>query len=287
MAFTCCCSGGLSLPLLFLAFLELSECLLLVLLAALVLLNHSVAVQARAPTHAEVKQVVQVVDVLALSREVELNLAIELRDELALHGILPGPPEGALVHHHFECITLEQVQEVLRGNSREYLLLSPHLLVFVSPLLEVAPLALLHASLPGGLHPLRLEEFRLLHLQEEPLVLGELLALEVLDCFDLRKLQSLADQHLQDGFRLQFEVKEVVVLVVHLDQLRIALGVRDEDRRRLLKLSTVTGYLPAYRCSSQAPAVARQPCSLCRSARLYGEINDLIGYPRSAGSTCP
>ena len=149
--------------------------------------------------------------------------------------MLEGLPECPLIHHYLKGVSLEQKEEFFGCLPCHDFLLGHYLLTLVCPLLQVPSLRLVGASLASSLHPLGLNELGLLHLQEEFLVLRELPLLVVLDRLDLSQLEGLPYQHLQDGLRLQLEIEQVPIAVVHLDHLDVALRVRHENRRRLKK----------------------------------------------------
>jgi hypothetical protein len=81
VALTSSSSCGLSLSLLLLFLFLLSELLLFVLLSALVLLDHGIAMEPRLPSHSEVQKVIQVINVLGLCLKVKLHLTKQLRQE--------------------------------------------------------------------------------------------------------------------------------------------------------------------------------------------------------------
>lgn len=204
---------------------------------------------------------------LGESRDVKLNLAIELGNKGALKRMLEWLSESALVHHDLESVFLEQKEEFFGGFACHDLLLGHDLLALVCPLLQVPPLRLVGPPLAGRLHSLSLNELRLLHLQEKFLVLREFLLLEVLDRLDLSQLEGLTHQHLQDGLSFQLEIEQVPISVVHLDHLDVTLWVRHEYRGRLNKLIYLKVNLLDGRCSSRVRAAARLPCSHSRLAR--------------------
>ena len=72
---------------------------------------------------------------LGESRDVKLNLAIELGNKGALKRMLEWLSESALVHHDLESVSLEQKEEFFGGFARHDLLLGHDLLTLVCPLL--------------------------------------------------------------------------------------------------------------------------------------------------------
>jgi hypothetical protein len=168
------CSSTSCLPLSFLLlflFLE-SELLLLVLLLSLVLHDHCLAMESCLASHREVKKIVKVVDVVALALQIEVDLAVELRDELAKNAGIPGLSENALINHDLKGISFEHVEELFSRNPRNDLLVSVHLLHAICPLLQVPALAFVHATLASRFHTLGLHKLGLLHLQEETFMLS-------------------------------------------------------------------------------------------------------------------
>jgi hypothetical protein len=69
---------------LFLLLLLLPKELLFILLSPFILLDHGVSVRSGLSTHAEVKEIVEIIGVLAQRGNVKLNLTIELRNKGAM-----------------------------------------------------------------------------------------------------------------------------------------------------------------------------------------------------------
>lgn len=81
VALTSSGSCGLPLSLLLFLFFQLAESLFFVFLTSLVLLDHSVSVLSGTPSHAEVEEIIEVVNMLDVGTDVKLNLPVELRNE--------------------------------------------------------------------------------------------------------------------------------------------------------------------------------------------------------------
>jgi hypothetical protein len=90
------CSFPLSFLLLLL--LLLSEVLFLVFLTPFVFLYHGFSMEPCFPSEGEVEEIVKIVDVLGLTLEVKLNLAVELGDEGSLEREVAWLAEDALIH---------------------------------------------------------------------------------------------------------------------------------------------------------------------------------------------
>jgi hypothetical protein len=126
---------------------------------------------ARLCTHAEVKQVVQVVGVLCNRLDVKLNLAVKLRNESAVNGKLSRLSEETFINQNLERISLEQIEEILSSLSCHYFLLSIDFLALGSSLLKVSAFLLFHSAFTSSFHPLSLHQLSLLDTKEEFFVL--------------------------------------------------------------------------------------------------------------------
>lgn len=58
-------------------------------------------------THAEVKEIVEIIGVLAQRGNVKLNLTIELRNKGAMKGMLEWLSQSSLINHNLKGVSLE------------------------------------------------------------------------------------------------------------------------------------------------------------------------------------
>jgi hypothetical protein len=77
------------------------------------------------------------------------------------------------------------------------------------------------------------QEFCLLYLEEEFLVVTHLPLFMVLNGLNLSELNGLSNKNLKDRFGLQIEIKEVVISIINLNMFRISLWIRNKNWRRL------------------------------------------------------
>lgn len=88
--------------------------------------------------------------------------------------------------------------------------------------LQIPSVHFLIFAIASFFQSLRLYEHRLLLLLEDSFLLLQLVCLMVLDDFHSRVLDGLSDQHLQNWFGLNIEVKQPLLLIIKLNGLVVA-----------------------------------------------------------------
>jgi hypothetical protein len=140
--------------------------------------------------------------------------------------------KGAEVNGHAQRIAFEKTEVVFHKHARENLFLGHFLHLILGSLLQNATILLFILAGVACFHPLGLDQLRLSQLFVLGFVVLELLKLPFLRDFNLRLVQSFANQDLQDwiGFSIKVEQRSGVQLVLLID----AVKLRDEDRVRCL-----------------------------------------------------
>lgn len=95
--------------------------------------------------------------------------------------------------------------------------------------LHVTTFDLLVFAVASSFNTLSLHKLRLFHLLEVGLVSTELLLFEILNDFDASMFKTLSNEHLQDWLSFQVEIKQVKVLINHLNLFVFTLSVGDEN----------------------------------------------------------